>query len=82
MSGGPQGARQGSMTVFLGGPATTDAEDKLLADISGRVSGCSRTVGRFCETPQQPLGTYNLAATARMLNLSEHLGIPASVFSK
>jgi 3-hydroxyisobutyrate dehydrogenase-like beta-hydroxyacid dehydrogenase len=23
------------------------------------------------------LGTYNLAATARMLNLSEHLGIPA-----
>ena len=37
VSGGPAGARQGSMTIFLGGPPTTDAEDRLLSDISGRV---------------------------------------------
>jgi 3-hydroxyisobutyrate dehydrogenase-like beta-hydroxyacid dehydrogenase len=65
VSGGAQGARRGSMTIFLGGPATTEGEDRLLASISGRV---------FLNNT---LATYNLASTARMLILAEQLGMPA-----
>lgn len=81
VSGGPQGARLGSMTIFLGGPATTDAEDKLLADISGRIFRM-QSYGQpaLVKLLNNALGTYNLAATARMLNLATELGIPAQGF--
>src|SRR5688572_5724391 len=46
VSGGPQGARQGSMTIFLGGPATNETEDKLLTDISGGLFRGDRRVDR------------------------------------
>jgi 3-hydroxyisobutyrate dehydrogenase-like beta-hydroxyacid dehydrogenase len=36
VSGGPQGARRGSMTTFVAGPAPTE-EEELLAAISGRI---------------------------------------------
>ena len=78
VSGGPQGAREGSMTIFLGGPATTDAEDKLLADISGRVFRM-QSYGQpaLVKLLNNALATYNLAPTARMLNLAAEHGVPA-----
>jgi putative dehydrogenase len=79
VSGGPQGARQGSMTIFLGGPATTDAEDELLADISGRVFRM-QSYGQpaLVKLLNNALATYNLAATAQMLNLAAQHGVSAS----
>ena len=78
VSGGPQGARQGTMTVFLAGPAATDAEEKLLADISGRVFRMeSYGQPALVKLLNNTLATYNLAATARMLNLATQLGVPA-----
>ena len=78
VSGGPGGARQGSMTIFLAGPATTDAEDKLLAHISGRVFWM-QSYGQpaLVKLLNNALATYNLAATARMLNLAAQLKVPA-----
>jgi len=79
VSGGPAGARQGSMTIFLGGPPTTDAEDRLLSDISGRVFP-TESYGQpaLVKLLNNALATYNLAATARMLNLAAQLGVPAT----
>lgn len=79
VSGGPQGARQGVMTIFLGGPALSESEKSLLADISGRVFELS-TYGQpaLVKLLNNALATYNLAATARMLNRAEELGVPAS----
>ena len=78
VSGGPAGARQGSMTIFLGGPPTTEAEDKLLSDISGRVFP-TQSYGQpaLVKLLNNALATYNLAATARMLTLGAQLGVPA-----
>ncbi|MGZ4436424.1 MAG: NAD(P)-binding domain-containing protein [Nocardioides sp.] len=79
VSGGPQGARQGSMTIFLGGPAPTAAEDRLLADISGHLFRM-RSYGQpaLVKLLNNALATYNLAATARMLTLADRLGVPAT----
>ncbi|MEV5050137.1 NAD(P)-dependent oxidoreductase [Arthrobacter sp. LAR12-1-1.1] len=79
VSGGPQGARHGTMTIFLAGPAPTEAEDKLLADISGRVFRM-QSYGQpaLVKLLNNALATYNLAATARMLNLAAEHGVPAS----
>jgi 3-hydroxyisobutyrate dehydrogenase-like beta-hydroxyacid dehydrogenase len=66
------------MTVFLGGPATTDEEDRLLADISGRVFRMeSYGQPALVKLLNNTLATHNLAATARMLNLATRLGVPA-----
>lgn len=80
VSGGPQGARQGTMTILLSGPATTDAEDTLLADISGHVFRMS-SYGQpaLVKLLNNTLATFNLTATARMLNLAEQLGVPAKI---
>lgn len=78
VSGGPQGARQGSMTIFLAGPTPTESEDRLLADISGRVFGMeSYGQPALVKLLNNTLATYNLAATARMLNLAAEHGVPA-----
>ena len=79
VSGGPQGARQGSMTIFLGGPEATDDENGLLADISGRVFRM-QSYGQpaLVKLLNNALGTYNLAATARMLTVADQLGVPAT----
>ena len=81
VSGGPQGARRGTMTVFLSGPATTEAEDRLLDDISGRVFRMhSYGQPALVKLLNNTLATYNLAATARMLNLAAKHGVPATDF--
>ena len=82
VSGGPQGARSGSLTIFLAGPEPTDAEASLLADEAGNVFhlgsyGQPATVKLLNNT----LATYNLAATARMLNLAEEHGVPAGTLA-
>ncbi|MGW4332379.1 NAD(P)-binding domain-containing protein [Rhodococcus koreensis] len=79
VSGGPQGARRGSMTIFLAGPDATPAEDRLLGDISGRVFRMeSYGQPALVKLLNNALATYNLAATARMLDLAENLGTPAA----
>lgn len=78
VSGGPHGARHGSMTVFLAGPAGTPAEDKLLTDIAGSVFRmASYGQPALVKLFNNALATYNLAATARMLNLAADHGVPA-----
>jgi putative dehydrogenase len=78
VSGGPQGARQGTMTIFLAGPATNAEEHRLFADISGRVFRMeSYGQPAVVKLLNNTLATYNLAATAQMLNLGEKLGMPA-----
>jgi 3-hydroxyisobutyrate dehydrogenase-like beta-hydroxyacid dehydrogenase len=53
------------MTIFFGGPATTDAEGKLLADVSGRVFRMpSYGQPALAKLLNNALATYNLAATA------------------
>ena len=81
VSGGPKGARQGTMTIFLSGPATTGTEDRLLADISGRVFRMhSYGQPALVKLLNNTLATYNLAATARMLNLAAKHGVPRQDF--
>lgn len=77
VSGGPHGARQGSMTIFLAGPTSSEAEDKMLANISGRVFRM-QSYGQpaLAKLLNNALATYNLAATARMLNLAAEHGVP------
>lgn len=82
VSGGPQGARSGSLTIFLAGPEPTDAEASLLADEAGNVFhlgsyGQPATVKLLNNT----LATYNLAATAHMLNLAAEHGVPAGTLA-
>lgn len=78
VSGGPQGARHGSMTIFLAGPAPIDTDDRLLADISGRVFRM-QSYGQpaLVKLLNNALATCNLAATARMLNLAADHGVRA-----
>lgn len=81
VSGGPQGARQGPMTIFLVGPEPTEAEDRLLAAIAGRVFRMpSYGQPALVKLLNNALATYNLAATARMLNLAAEHGVPARDF--
>ncbi|KIS27430.1 hypothetical protein TV39_10075 [Arthrobacter sp. SPG23] len=78
VSGGPQGARQGTMTIFFAGPVPTAGEDRLLADISGRVFRMeSYGQPALVKLLNNTLATYNLAATARVLNLAAEHGVPA-----
>lgn len=74
-------ARGKSMTVFLAGPATTETEDRLLADIAGHVFRM-RSYGHpaLVKLLNNALATYNLAATARMINLAAEHGVPAKDF--
>lgn len=78
LSGGPQGAREGTATIFLSGPECTAAEERLLADVTGRVFrmpayGDAAMVKLLNNT----LGAYNLLSTALLLNLAERNGLPA-----
>ncbi|WP_179278031.1 NAD-binding protein [Rhodococcus sp. 14-2470-1a] len=78
VSGGPQGARHGTMTVFLAGPATLPSDDDVLEAIAGSVFRME-TYGRpaLLKLLNNTLATYNLASTARMLALADQLGMPA-----
>lgn len=81
VSGGPRGAREGTMTVFLSGPACTSAEERLLAGIAGRVFRM-RAYGEaaMVKLLNNTLSTYNLLSTAHMLNLAARIGISAKEF--
>lgn len=78
VSGGPQGARQGSMTIFLAGPATTEAENKLLTDGSGRVFRMeSYGQPALVKLLNNTLATHNLATTAKQSGKPESSWAPA-----
>lgn len=83
LSAGPQGARVGAMTVLLAGPATTEAEDKLLASISGRVFRL-QSYGQpaLVKLLNNALAAYNLAATANLLTLAAQHGVPPRALSE
>ncbi|MEO5316247.1 NAD(P)-binding domain-containing protein [Pseudarthrobacter sp. CC12] len=81
LSGGPQGARAGTMSLFLAGPDFTPAEEKIAGDIAGRIFhttsyGDPATLKLLNNT----LGTYNALATSAMLQLAIDRGVPASQF--
>lgn len=78
VSGGPAGARHGTMSIFLAGPAPTDAEEGLLADQAGHVFHLSE-YGQpaMVKLLNNALATYNLTATAQILNLADAHGVPA-----
>ncbi|CAM5401816.1 NAD(P)-dependent oxidoreductase [Streptomyces hirsutus] len=78
VSGGPAGARHGTMSVFLAGPAPTDDEERLLADQAGHVFRLSE-YGQpaMVKLLNNALATYNLTATAQILNLADAHGVPA-----
>lgn len=81
VSGGPSGARDGSMTVMLAGPAITDTDQRLLDDICGRVFHADGYgTPALLKLLNNALATYNLLATARMIALAEEHGVSASSF--
>lgn len=67
------------MTIFLAGPAPTMAEEKLLSDVSGRTFRMdSYGHPALVKLLNNTLATYNLAATAQMLNLAAEHGVEAT----
>jgi 3-hydroxyisobutyrate dehydrogenase-like beta-hydroxyacid dehydrogenase len=81
VSGGPQGARDGSMTIFLSGPEPTEPESRLLGDMARRVFrsdayGQPATVKLLNNT----LGAFNALSTAAMLDLAMERGIKRAQF--
>ncbi|MBG6238443.1 3-hydroxyisobutyrate dehydrogenase-like beta-hydroxyacid dehydrogenase [Mycetocola sp. CAN_C7] len=81
LSGGPQGARAGTMSLFVAGPEFTPSEETLVADAAGRVFrtasyGDPATLKLLNNT----LGAYNALATSAMLELAITRGVPAAQF--
>ncbi|GAB3681622.1 NAD(P)-dependent oxidoreductase [Saccharopolyspora tripterygii] len=78
VSGGPAGARHGTMSIFLAGPAPTDDEERLLAAQAGHVFRLPE-YGQpaMVKLLNNTLATYNLTATAQVLNLADSHGVPA-----
>ena len=70
------------MTIFLAGPEPIDAEAALLNDESGNLFHLD-AYGQpaLVKLLNNTLATYNLAATARMLNLAVAHGVPAQTMS-
>lgn len=81
VSGGPRGARDGTLSIFLSGPERTEAEARLLDDIAGRCFPV-RNYGdaAMVKLLNNTLATYNCLATAHMINLAARSGIPADDF--
>lgn len=81
LSGGPQGARAGSLSLFIAGPEFTADEEKVVGDAAGRVF---RT-GSYGEPAtlkllNNTLGAYNALATSAMVDLAIERGVPAEQF--
>ncbi|WP_167140607.1 NAD(P)-binding domain-containing protein [Diaminobutyricimonas sp. TR449] len=81
ISGGPRGARDGSMTVFLAGPQPTPEEQAVLDDIAGRVfTSADYGIPALLKLCNNTLGAYNALATATMLQLTAEHGVSAEQF--
>lgn len=81
VSGGPRGAHDGTMTVFLSGPDCSQDDDRLLTDIAGQVFRM-REYGHAAAVKllNNTLGMYNLVSTAHVLELASRIGVPAKEF--
>lgn len=81
VSGGPRGARDGTMTVFLAGPERTESDDALLADIAGRVFTADSYGGAaVMKLTNNTLGALNAISTAHMMRIAVDNGVPAKDF--
>lgn len=81
ISGGPQAARAGTMTVFLAGPRPTELERAMLGELSSRVfetSGYGQPA--MLKLLNNTLGAYNAISTAHMIGLAEKLGVDSAQF--
>jgi putative dehydrogenase len=81
ISGGPRGAREGTMTVYLAGPALEASEERLLGTIAGRVFP-TEAYGQpaLLKLCNNALGAYNAISTATMLSIAVDSGVPAAQF--
>lgn len=81
VSGGPRGARGGTMSVFLAGPERTPADTALLAGLAGRVFAADGYGGAaLLKLTNNTLGAYNAVALARMMRVAVQNGVPAERF--
>lgn len=84
VSGGPAKARDGTMSMMIGGRAPTLAAlDDLLADMAGAVFHVGETVGDGSKIKivNNMIAAINLAAAAEGMALAERMGLdPATVF--
>lgn len=81
LSGGPQGALDGSMTLMLAGPEPNDADRSRFADMSGKQFWTSK-YGQpaLLKLLNNTLGAYNALATAAMLEMAVERGVDAQQF--
>lgn len=81
LSGGPQGARDGSMTLMLAGPEPSDDDRARFGDMAARHFWTER-FGQpaLLKLLNNTLGAYNALATAAMLDLAVEHGIDAQQF--
>lgn len=76
VSGGPNGSRTGTLTIFLAGPDRTDKEQALLSAITSNIFEYER-YGEPARVKllNNALGALNAVATAEMLLVCERLGL-------
>ena len=81
LSGGPQGALAGTMTLMLAGPEPSIEEEQRFADMAGTLFW-SPKYGQpaLLKLLNNTLGAYNALATAAMLELAIEHGIGAQQF--
>ncbi|MCG2623679.1 NAD(P)-binding domain-containing protein [Arthrobacter sp. I2-34] len=81
LSGGPQGALAGTMTLMLAGPEPSVEDEQRFADMSGTLFWTPR-YGQpaLLKLLNNTLGAYNALATAAMLELAIEHGINAQQF--
>ncbi|WP_167133079.1 NAD(P)-binding domain-containing protein [Paramicrobacterium chengjingii] len=81
LSGGPQGARDGSMSLMLAGPEPSDTDLSRFDDMAERLFWTSR-YGQpsLLKLLNNTLGAYNALATAAMLDLAVEHDVSAQQF--
>lgn len=81
LSGGPQGARDGSMTLMLAGPGSSNADRTRFADMAAR-HFWTESYGQpaLLKLLNNTLGAYNALATAAMLKLAVEHGSDGQQF--
>lgn len=81
LSGGPQAAELGAMTLYVAGPEPTEAEASLFDDIAAQLFWTD-DYGKpaVLKLANNTLGAYNALATATMLRLASDQGVDPALF--
>jgi 3-hydroxyisobutyrate dehydrogenase-like beta-hydroxyacid dehydrogenase len=81
VSGGPEGARAGTLSAMLAGPAPSGFERELLEGIASRIFPVpSYGDPAAFKLLNNTLGAYVASATGQMIELAERLGIEPAQF--